>query len=266
MLQQTQVVRVLPKFAHFIARWPTIDALSQAKLSDVLTEWQGLGYNRRAKHLLETAKIVTQTNTGVFPVTQKELLALPGFGPYMVSALRVFAFGTQDAVIDVNISRVLSRVETGLRPVSTKEIQEIAEQNIPKNRADEWHQMLMDFGSLICKSKAPKCDKCPVARLCLANREAKVLGFSNFASWLSVQPKVKTQSKKDIGKKFEETDRYFRGRIIDLLRSGDQPMEHVWEHLSVVHVLDDRVRFGRLIEGLVVDGLIKIQGNSVSLA
>lgn len=266
MLQQTQVSRVIPKYLHFLARWPTIDALAKAKLAEVITEWQGLGYNRRAKHLLETAKLVVHEYGGTLPSDPIELRKLPGFGPYMVSALRVFAFGAEERVVDVNVVRVLSRVETGLSPVSTKEIHTIAEQMIPKNRADEWHQLLMDFGSLVCSAKSPSCESCPVSRICAANKAAQTMGATNFAAWLATQPKVKKSSPKDSGKKFEETDRYFRGRTIDFLRTGESPMESVWQHLHTHHHLADRVRFGRIIESLVIDGLIAIRGTTVSLA
>lgn len=234
-------------------RWPTITDLSKASLSDVLIEWQGLGYNRRAKHLLETAKIIAITQKGKFPQEKKELSALPGFGPYMVSALRVFAFDMQEPVVDVNVRRIHER--TGLEAF-----------DIPKNDSDQWHQLLMDFGSIVCTAKTPKCESCPVSRLCQANKTAKVAGFLTYASWLAVQPRVKKQSQKDKGKKFEETDRYFRGRIIDFLRAGEQPMQEVWIFLHDTHNLTDRARFGSLIEGLVVDGLIQVRGNTVSFA
>lgn len=252
MLQQTQVSRVLPKFQHFIETWPTLESFSKASLSDVLIAWQGLGYNRRAKHLLETAKIITHTYMGVFPQERDVLKNLPGFGPYMVSALRVFAFGFQEPVIDVNVKRIQDR--TGLETFA-----------IPAGKADEWHQALMDFGSSICTAKSPRCISCPVARLCRANKEAKALGFETYADWLATVPKIKKVSKKDIGKKFEETDRYFRGRVIDFLRGGEKSMMEVQDHILIAHRLSDLKRFGSIIESLVIDGLIKIEGNTVHL-
>ncbi|MEP7166833.1 MAG: A/G-specific adenine glycosylase [Candidatus Woesebacteria bacterium] len=252
MLQQTQVSRVLPKFTHFISKWPTIESLADAKLSEVIIEWQGLGYNRRAKHLLETAKIIVHDYQGLFPKDNKELQNLPGFGPYMVSAIRVFAFGMQEPVLDVNVRRIQER--TGLEPFA-----------FPQEKADEWHQALMDFGSNICTAKAPACSLCPVSRICQANKEAQRLGFETYAQWLATQPKVKKISKKDIGKKFEETDRYFRGRIIDFLREGSTSMQKVQDHILVTHKLSDRKRFGNIIESLVVDGLIIVEGSTVHL-
>lgn len=269
MLQQTQVTRVIPKFEKFIKRWPTIESLAQAKLSEVITAWRGLGYNRRAKYLLETAKLVTYSPGGKFPRETQSLKKLPGFGPYMVSAIRVFAFGEQDAVIDVNIARVFTRVESGelrMENVRQKELRELAEQSIPKGKADEWHQALMDFGSSVCTARNPKCSSCPLSRICRANRLAETNGFPSFADWLVLQPKTRKVSKKDAGKKFEETDRYFRGRIIDFLRAGEKPMEEVSNHILSTHKLVDRKRFGSIVESLVIDGLICVRGNTASLA
>jgi A/G-specific adenine glycosylase len=170
-----------------------------------------------------------------------------------LARLRVFAFGAQEPVLDVNVKRVHER--TGLEPFA-----------IPKDQADEWHQLLMDFGAMVCTAKAPKCGICPVSRLCEANKIAQAKGFPTYASWVATQPKVKKQSKKDVGKKFEETDRYFRGRIIDFLREEERGMEAIWLYLNQTHSLQERVRFGRIIESLVVDGLIQVRGNTVSLA
>ena len=87
MLQQTQVNRVLPKFESFLTKWPTVKKLANAKLSEVMIEWQGLGYNRRARFLHETAKIVVKDYKGAFPTSEKELLKLPGIGQYTARAI-----------------------------------------------------------------------------------------------------------------------------------------------------------------------------------
>ncbi len=268
MLQQTQVTRVTPKLEGFLLKWPTIQALADAPLSDVLVEWKGLGYNRRAKHLLETAKIVVHSYDGAFPSDLKTLSSLPGFGSYMISALRVFAFGKQEPVVDVNVARVIGRVqalELQVRNPIDPQMRELAEQSIPNGKADVWHQALMDFGSSICTSRKPKCSVCPLSRICRANKLAKAQGFEDFSQWLDVQPKLKKESKKDKGKKFEETDRYFRGRIIDFLREGKRSMEELHTYIHNDHHLEDRKRFGSLIEQLVIDGLIVVRGNTVGL-
>lgn len=264
MLQQTQVTRVIPKFENFIHQWPTLESLSQASLAQVLVAWRGLGYNRRAKYLLESAKIITSTYNGKFPHEREILAKLPGFGEYMVSAIRVFAFGFQDTVIDVNVARVLSRIFIGRSTPKKQEIKELATQLLPAKKSDQWHQALMDFGSAVCVS-TPRCQICPLAHVCVAQKEAIQRGYQSYGAWFSVQPKNRTVSKKDQNKKFEETDRYFRGRIIDYLRTGETSMEQLQIYILHEKQLHDRARFGRLIEQLVVDGLLKVTGNTVAL-
>ncbi|MBP9700301.1 A/G-specific adenine glycosylase [Candidatus Woesebacteria bacterium] len=265
MLQQTQVQTVLPKYAFFLQRFSSLESLSAAPLAEVVIAWKGLGYNRRAKHLLETAKLISKTYDGVFPSDEKTLRTLPGFGPYMVAAIQVFAFGIHRSVIDVNVARVLTRTQVGLDPIPVKELAKLAQESVPKGYADEWHQGLMDFGSQICTAKAPRCAECPVSRICTGNQLAKAQGFSSYAAWLLVHPVKKKTSLKDSGKRFEETDRYFRGRIIDYLRQGSLPMVELQEKMRVEHHLDNRVRFGSLIEALMVDGLIQILETTVRL-
>lgn len=265
MLQQTQVSTVLPKYTAFLEHFPTLEALASAPLAEVLISWKGLGYNRRAKHLLETVKLISTTYRGNFPSDEQTLKKFPGFGPYMVSAIQVFAFGFQRSVIDVNVARVLTRTQVGVDRISAKELIELAEQSIPPTQADDWHQGLMDFGSQVCIAKVPKCESCPLSRICRANLQSIAQGYGSYAKWLLAHPVKKKMSAKDKGKRFEETDRYFRGRIIDYLRQGTIPMEQLQEKIIVEHKLGDRVRFGALIEALMVDGLIQIQGSEVGL-
>jgi A/G-specific adenine glycosylase len=265
MLQQTQVQTVLPKYAAFLERFPTLDALAATPLAEVIISWKGLGYNRRAKHLLETAKIISTTHQGNFPSDEQTLRSLPGFGPYMVAAIQVFAFGIHRSVIDVNVARVLTRTQVGVDILPAKALTELAEQSVPLGHADDWHQGLMDFGSTICTAKAPRCTDCPVSRICCANQQAKVEEFASYAAWLLVHPVKKKTSTKDTGKRFEETDRYFRGRIIDYLRQDSIAMEQLQEKMMQEHNLNDRVRFGSLIEALMVDGLIQINETTVRL-
>lgn len=265
MLQQTQVSRVLPKYEAFVHTWPTLFDLSRAKLSDILIAWKGLGYNRRAKYLLELSVIVTHQHDGKIPSDLKTLLKLPGIGPYTASALLVFAFGQQATVIDTNVSRVISRVFVGMKQCPLPKLHEIALQVLPQGKADQWHQCLMDFGALVCLSNHATCDVCPIALMCTANRQAKTLGYVSFAQYKETVPITKKYSKKDNGKKFIETDRYFRGRIIDSLRNGEMSMMKLQEIMGVEYKLSDRVRFGKLIESLVIERLISITGNQVSL-
>ena len=109
MLQQTQVDRVVPKYRAFLARFPTLRALARAPLADVLRAWSGLGYNARAKRLWECAKVIVATHAARVPSDIETLRALPGIGPYTASAVASFAFDAREAVVDVNVRRVLSR-------------------------------------------------------------------------------------------------------------------------------------------------------------
>src|SRR3989344_6373000 len=162
MLQQTQVDRVLPKFESFIHKWPTVHDLSKAKLSDVLIEWKGLGYNRRAKFLQEMARAVVHTHKGNFPKTEEELRKLPGVGEYTARAVLTFAYGKDIGVVDTNIRRIFSRImfgtEAGQTKISTKEFFAVIDQSVPSGKGDPWNQALMDFGALVCTAKSPKCD------------------------------------------------------------------------------------------------------------
>ena len=147
MLQQTQVNRVIPKFTEWFEKFPTVYDLAKAKISEVLVLWSGLGYNRRALNLKKTAEIVLKTYNGTFPQTEKELLALPGIGLYTARALMCFAFDQQVTVIDTNVRKVLLiRLQ-----VPEKDISEAAEKILPKGRAYEWNQALMDYSSAMLK-------------------------------------------------------------------------------------------------------------------
>lgn len=164
MLQQTQVSRVIPKFNAWLKELPTIKHLANTSTSDVLQLWSGLGYNRRALNLKKTAQIITTTYNGLFPQTEKELLALPGIGVYTARALQCFAFDKQVAVVDINVKKVIltqvlrnaSNSALGLADaprVSDMEITALAEALLPYGKAYEWNQALMDYSSTVLKKE-----------------------------------------------------------------------------------------------------------------
>lgn len=266
MLQQTQVDRVLPKFEHFMNKWPTVFDLAQASLSEVMIAWQGLGYNRRARFLHEMAKIVVKKYNGIFPKTEQELQKLPGIGEYTARAVLTFAYGQDIGVIDTNIKRIFSRVEFGVEPtaipVSPKEFQSFIDLMVPKHQGDPWNQTLMDFGALVCTSKSPKCDHCPVKTLCAAQDTAKKHHKKTYAEMLKIPQSIKNK-KPSIP--FEQTNRYFRGRVVDKLRENPTHMEELRMHMEINHGLTSRKKFGEIIESLVLDKLIYIRGSIVSL-
>ncbi len=267
MLQQTQVDRVLPKFEAFLKAFPTVLNLSNAKLSEVLILWKGLGYNRRAIFLHKMAQTIVKDFDGVFPKKEEELLKLPGVGGYTARAILAFGYGQDVGVIDTNIKRIYARAVFGDEfvnlDVSKKEFEQVVDESVPKGMGDPWNQSLMDFGALICTASSPKCDLCPIQTICEANRKAKDAGFLSYADQLKVQkPKGNKKKEKVL---FKNTDRYFRGKIIDILREHPVHMKDLQKILVDTYGLSDLTRFGQIIETLIVDGLIVISGSTVSL-
>jgi len=158
MSQQTQLTRVVPKYIAWLEEFPTIQDLAQATVADVLRSWSGLGYNRRALNLKKAAEIIVKEYQGEFPQVEKELLVLPGIGKYTAGAVLCFAFNQQVAVVDTNVRKVMvtqfldSRLR-GNDNISDKEMQQIAEQLLPKGKAYEWNQALMDYAGAVLKKE-----------------------------------------------------------------------------------------------------------------
>ena len=152
MLQQTQVERVIPKYQAFMARFPTVKHLAEAQLAEVLTLWQGLGYNRRAKFLWQTATTVHTNYAGIFPTTADELQKLPGVGPYTARAVSTFAENNPETVIETNIRSVfLYHCFTTTQKVSDDELLPLITATIYTPNPREWYAALMDYGSYLKK-------------------------------------------------------------------------------------------------------------------
>jgi len=147
MLQQTQVSRVLPKYAEFLAVFPDVYSLAAAQPAKVLTLWRGLGYNRRALYLQKAAKVIVTDHKGIFPDSEVALTKLPGLGLYTARAIMVFAFEKNVAMVDTNIRQIITHYLFNGLPQKEKLIQEAADMLVPDGRAWEWHQALMDFGA-----------------------------------------------------------------------------------------------------------------------
>lgn len=268
MLQQTQVDRVLPKYIAWMKQWPKIQDLAKAELSEILIFWQGLGYNRRARFLWLLAKEIVEKRKGEWPKTEEELLQLPGLGKYTARAVLSFAFGDQVAVVDTNVKRVLRRITEGneaaqLPVPSEKEWFAFADSVVPLLQADPWNQLIMDFGALICTAKAPKCETCPVQQFCEAQQKAVAAGFQTYRDYLREHPLEKKKLVKTV--KFEQTDRYFRGRIMDVLRTGEKSFDELWKVLHHDYGLLEEKRFQKLIENLAKEGLIQYQNTLLKL-
>lgn len=168
MLQQTTTTTVEPYFNKFIQKWPAIDSLSQSSLDDVLHAWQGLGYYSRARNLHACAKEIMQNYDGSLPKEEKDLLKLPGIGPYTAAAIAAIAYDQPTAPVDGNIARIFSRLYKLEDPKETKSKLEPV---VPKRRNGDFVQALMDIGATLCTPKNPKCEKCPLSSHCLAYKE-----------------------------------------------------------------------------------------------
>jgi A/G-specific adenine glycosylase len=178
MLQQTRVAQGLPFFNAFVAAFPTVFDLAQAKEEQVLKLWQGLGYYSRARNLHATAKSVAFDNNGNFPSTYSELLQLKGIGEYTAAAIASFAYNEPVAVLDGNVFRVLSRyfnVELDISEgKNKKEFQKLAQEILPKDDAALYNQAIMEFGALQCVPKNPNCEACIFSTSCAGLQHKKV--------------------------------------------------------------------------------------------
>ena len=160
MLQQTQVDRVIPKFELFMAIFPTIEALALAPLSEVLTIWSGLGYNRRAKYLHEAAKKVISDFEGTIPDSYEALISLPGVGPNTAGAILAYSFNQPVAFIETNIRTVyFYYFFEDQTLVTDKELKTLVEQTVDKEHPREWYWGLMDYGAYLKKQGASRIDK-----------------------------------------------------------------------------------------------------------
>lgn len=171
MLQQTQVVTVLPYFERFMTAFPTVEALAGAPEEAVMAQWAGLGYYRRARNLHLAAKRVVEGG-GVFPNTVAGLLDLPGIGRYTAGAIASIAFGIKAPLLDGNVARVLSRVFLMSDPIDgsrgQKTLWSLAEALVPGDDPSSHNQALMELGALVCSPRSPACGECPLADRCRA--------------------------------------------------------------------------------------------------
>ena len=176
MLQQTRVATVAPYFEAWLERFPTLQALADAPLDDVLKVWEGLGYYRRARFLHEAARVVQRDYSGNLPNNYDELLTLPGIGTYSAAAVASLAFGEDVLAVDGNVRRVASRLFTLPQPTE-KAVKETLLPHLPKGRAGAFNEALMELGALVCTPRTPRCAACPVSGSCEAFRAGRVAEF-----------------------------------------------------------------------------------------
>ncbi|KND50638.1 MAG: A/G-specific adenine glycosylase [Parcubacteria bacterium C7867-001] len=222
MLQQTQVERVIPFYKAWIKKFPIVRSLAKAPLADVLKLWQGLGYNRRARLLLETAKAVVRENKGVFPKTPEELEKLPGIGPYTARAVAAFSYNQDVVFIETNIrTAVTHHFFPHKKKVEDKELIAILAKALPKGKSREWYSALMDYGSYLKRSGV--------------RINAKAKGYTK-------QPK------------FEGSPRQARGAILKALVKGPQDEAFLIELLGSSR----RVQMCAQLAVLTKEGMIEL--------
>lgn len=174
MLQQTQVVTVVPYFIRFLDAFPTMGALASADEADVLRLWEGLGYYRRARHLHRAARLMVEHHAGQVPRDAIALRQLPGIGRYTLGAILSQAYGLRWPVVDANVTRVLCRwhgCETDPRSTEGQRwLWRTAERMLPRSNVGAFNQALMELGALVCTPRQPDCSSCPIAAHCVARR------------------------------------------------------------------------------------------------
>jgi A/G-specific adenine glycosylase len=243
MLQQTPVARVLPKWNEWMARWPTPIELAKATPAEVITAWGRLGYPRRALRLHESAKIIARDFNNEVPESEEVLRSLPGIGDYTAAAISAFAFGANTLVMDVNIRRVLVRVLDGKEyPTSSPTVRERESRLaiLPRKNADNWAAATMELGALICTSKNPSCNDCPIISQCKWRKN----GYPH------TELVRKSQD-------WHGTDRKCRGTIVQALRENESltlsAIKKLWPEESQVE---------KALETLLADHLIEEHSRS----
>ena len=177
MAQQTQIHTLLPYYQRFVAQFPSVFDLAKADESEVLKLWEGLGYYSRAKNLHKAAKIVVSSYHGQLPQNEKELLALPGIGPYTAGAILSIAFGLPFAAVDGNVLRVITRLfnwEDDISLAKTKKKVGNAVVSMMDNDPGMLNEALMELGALVCTPKNPSCPTCPIHCHCLGLKHNQV--------------------------------------------------------------------------------------------
>ena len=217
MLQQTPVNRVLPKWNEWMQRWPTPQDLAKATPAQVITAWGRLGYPRRALRLHAAAQIIAEDFNNQVPEDAATLQTLPGIGEYTAAAITAFAFEQQSLVMDVNIRRLLTRIIDGNEhpkpaPTTKEKASRLALK--PDKNAHIWAAATMELGALVCTSKNPICEKCPVISQCNWRKN----GY----------PKTALVRK---SQDWQGTDRKCRGTIVQALRENESLTENAIKKL-----------------------------------
>jgi len=241
MLAQTQTGRAAERFPALIARFPTARSCAESPPGDLVRLWSGLGYNRRALTLHRCACAIVERHDGRVPEGLAELLALPGVGPYTARAVRATAFDLPAAVVDTNVGRVLARAVAGCR-LRPAEAQRAADHLLPAGLTREWNLALMDFGSLVCRARDPRCEGCPLAGACVWR-----------AGDATADPAAGSAGVSTRQARFDGSDRQGRGRLV---RAACLAPVRADDVATVAGWPDDAARARRIADDLVAEGLL----------
>lgn len=242
MAQQTQIGRVSERLPAFLERFPTLRALADAAPADVIREWRGLGYNRRALNLWRAARVIVDEHGGEVPNDVAALEQLPGVGPYTARAVAAFAFGQPVAPLDVNVRRVVRRALPDGESLTDRELQVAADDTVPIGQAAGWGHALMDIGATICRAARPACDECPLRSWCASSGSAAP----------AVNGRPTRRAEATIA--FPQTTRWLRGRLLDRLRDADGDG---WMRIAGPVGSHDARAVGAALTAMAADGLIE---------
>ncbi|TYP84807.1 A/G-specific adenine glycosylase [Blastococcus xanthinilyticus] len=241
MLQQTPVARVEPVWRAWMDRWPTPAALAATPPGEVIRAWGKLGYPRRALRLREAAIAVTERHGGAVPDDVAALQALPGVGTYTARAVACFGHGQRQPVVDTNVRRVVARLVHGRAEAAPARASDLADISAlaPRDdaRAVRFSVAVMELGALVCVARTPRCGACPVRDLCAW----RLAGYPAHEG-----PARRVQT-------FTGTDRQVRGRLLDVLRAAEQPVDAA----ALEPAWDDAAQRARCLDSLLTDGLVE---------
>ncbi|BFM49684.1 A/G-specific adenine glycosylase [Marinomonas sp. THO17] len=197
MLQQTQVTTVIPYYHKFMTSFPTVEALAAAQQDEVLAHWSGLGYYARARNMHKAAKMLVDEFDGEFPASLEAVCELPGIGRSTAAAILSISRGTQTAILDGNVKRVLARfhaVPTWPGEKKTEQAMwELAQAYMPSERCGDYTQAMMDLGATLCTRSKPQCLLCPVQDDCLGRRSEDPTQYPVRKPKKAIKPEKATQ-------------------------------------------------------------------------
>ena len=240
MLQQTPVTRVEPVWLDWMARWPAPSALAAAGRAEVLRAWGKLGYPRRALRLHAAAEAIATQHGDTVPAGVDALEALPGVGSYTARAVAAFGYGRRCPVVDTNVRRVVARAVHGAGDAGPARVRaDLADVDalLPERDADAAVVSigLMEIGATVCTARAPRCGICPLHAECV---------------WVGAGRPEYAGPRRPV-QTYAGTDRQVRGRLLDVLRDAEQPVERA----VLDAVWDDAAQRDRCLDSLLVDGL-----------